>query len=284
MTVSGRRPLSHRRFPTLVSGYLHVPGAKHFNKGTMKKEQKKQMEALYIELVKLQKEIIASGLKVLVILEGRDAAGKDGTVKRIIKHLSPRETRVVALSKPSDRQQGQWYFQRYTKFLPASGEFVLFNRSWYNRAGVEKVMGFCSDEEYSAFFRDVELFEKMLTDGGIILLKYYLDISRKEQAARLADRRKDPLKQWKISPIDEKAQGLWDEYSGARNKMLHKTNFAHAHWFVANAEDKNEMHIALIAHLLRHVNYRGKSEEALQPHSKLVFPATPEHLETGLFP
>ncbi|TCZ68370.1 polyphosphate kinase 2 [Flaviaesturariibacter aridisoli] len=250
----------------------------------MKKEQKKQMEALYVELVKLQKEVIASGLKLLVVLEGRDAAGKDGTVKRIIKHLSPRETRVVALSKPSDREQGQWYFQRFTGYLPTSGEFVLFNRSWYNRAGVEKVMGFCTDEEYQAFFRDVEGFEKLLTDAGIILLKYYLDISKKEQATRLADRRRDPLKQWKISPIDEKAQQLWGDYSSARNKMLRKTNFQKSPWFVANAEDKNNMHIALIAHLLRHVEYRGKDHGLLEQHNKLVYPASPEHLEARLYP
>ncbi|RYY97367.1 MAG: polyphosphate kinase 2 [Chitinophagaceae bacterium] len=250
----------------------------------MKKNQKKQMHGLYVELVKLQKEIIASGLKVVVLLEGRDAAGKDGTVKRITRHLSPRETRVVALGKPSDRQQSEWYFQRYAAHLPASGELVLFNRSWYNRAGVEKVMGFCTDAEYSAFFRDVELFEKMLTDAGILLLKYYLDISKKEQAARLADRRQDPLKQWKISPIDEKAQQLWHEYSAARNKMLRKTHFTRAPWFVANAENKNDLHIALVSHLLRHVDYPGKNQELLQQHSKLVYPATPEHLEKGLYP
>ncbi|RYZ20635.1 MAG: polyphosphate kinase 2 [Chitinophagaceae bacterium] len=249
----------------------------------MKKEQKKQLNALYIELVKLQKEVIASGLKLLVVLEGRDAAGKDGTVKRIIKHLSPRETRVVALAKPSDREQHEWYFQRFTEHLPASGEFVIFNRSWYNRAGVEKVMGFCSDEAYHAFFRDVEGFEKLLTDAGVILLKYYLDISKDEQAARLADRRRDPLKQWKISPIDEKAQDLWDAYSTARNKMLRKTDFNRAPWFVADAEDKNELHLALIAHLLRHVDYTGKDESVLQLHNKKVYAATPEHLEARLY-
>ena len=140
------------------------------------KNKKKILHELYIELVKLQKEIISSNLKLLVILEGRDAAGKDGTIKRIIKHLSPRETRVVALNKPSDRQQLEWYYQRYTVHLPVSGEFVLLNRSWYNRAGVEKVMGFCTEKEYKSFFTEVELFEKMLVDAGFIVLKYYLDI------------------------------------------------------------------------------------------------------------
>src|SRR5664279_5117475 len=145
----------------------------------MKAKKKKILHNLFIELVKLQKEIISSNLKLLVILEGRDAAGKDGTIKRIIKHLSPRETRVVALGKPSDRQNVEWYFQRYTFHLPVSGEFVLFNRSWYNRAGVEKVMGFCTNKEYKSFFTEVELFEKMLVNAGFMILKYYLDIGKK---------------------------------------------------------------------------------------------------------
>ncbi len=157
---------------------------------------------LFIELVKLQKEIISSRLKLLVILEGRDTAGKDGTIKTIITHLSPRETRVVALGKPSDLQENEWYYERYAAHLPAAGEFVLFNRSWYNRAGVEKVMGFCSDKQYKSFFKEVELFEEMLVDSGVIIQKYYLDIGTEEQKKRLKDREKDPLKQWKVSPID----------------------------------------------------------------------------------
>src|ERR1035437_3721809 len=181
----------------------------------MIKKKKKTLHQLFIELVKLQKEVISSNLKLLVILEGRDAAGKDGTVKTIITHLSPRETRVVALGKPSDREGQEWYFQRYSAHLPVSGEFVLFNRSWYNRAGVEKVMGFCSNEEYQSFFTDTELYEKMLVDAGFIILKYYLDISKKEQEKRLKDREKDPLKQWKISPIDKVAQKRRKEYSVA---------------------------------------------------------------------
>ena len=160
----------------------------------MSKNYKLIKHELYIELVKLQKEIIASDLKLLVILEGRDAAGKDGTIKRITKHLSPRETRVVALNKPSNYQERQWYFQRYSEQLPVSGEFVLFNRSWYNRAGVEKVMGFCSEKEYKGFFEQVEMFEKILLDADFIILKYYLDISKDEQKKRLKDRKNDPLK------------------------------------------------------------------------------------------
>jgi polyphosphate kinase len=205
----------------------------------IKEKKKKILHELYIELVKLQKEIISSSLKLLVILEGRDAAGKDGTIKRIIKHLSPRETRVVALGKPSNRQEIEWYFQRYSVQLPVSGEFVLLNRSWYNRAGVEKVMGFCTEKEYKSFFMEVKLFEKMLADAGFIILKYYLDVSKKEQGRRLKDRVTDPLKQWKISAIDKEAQKHWKDYSEVRNEMLLKTNFKHAPWFVVNANKKN---------------------------------------------
>ncbi|HEU4719022.1 MAG TPA: polyphosphate kinase 2, partial [Bacteroidia bacterium] len=220
--------------------------------------------------------------KVLIVLEGRDAAGKDGTIKRITRHLSPRETMVVALGKPSDRDNSSWYFQRYARYLPAGGEIVIFNRSWYNRAGVEKVMGFCSEKQYKSFFTEVGSFEKMLSDAGIIVLKYYLDISRKEQRKRLDDRKRDPLKQWKISPIDQKAQDMWDEYSEARNKMLLKTNFRHSPWYIANAEDKNEVHIALISHLLGLVSYRNKSRKVTGKNFGLVHPATPRNIKTLL--
>lgn len=215
---------------------------------------------LYIELVKLQKEVIASGLRLLVILEGRDAAGKDGTIKRITKHLSPRETRVVALGKPTDREQSQWYFQRYVEHLPAAREIVIFNRSWYNRAGVEPVMGFCSEKEHQQFFQDVELFEKMLVNDGFILLKYYLDISRDEQKKRLEDRKNDPLKQWKISPIDQQAQKLWVDYSNARDEMLRKTNFEFAPWYIADAEDKSNLQLGVMNHILSSIEYQGKAE------------------------
>lgn len=250
----------------------------------MKKHyQKKILHELYIELVKLQKEVISSNLKVLVILEGRDAAGKDGSIKRITKHLSPRETRVVALGKPSDRQEKEWYFQRYSFQLPVSGEFVIFNRSWYNRAGVEKVMGFCTDKEYELFFTQVELFEEMLINSGFIILKYYLDISKDEQEKRLQDRRNDPLKQWKISPIDKVAQKHWEDYSETRDEMLLKTNFKHAPWFIVNAEHKKAAHIDLITHLLKKLEYGNKDEKLLSHNHELVYPATPENIKKKLF-
>ncbi len=245
--------------------------------------KKKLLHQLYIELVKLQKEIISSNLKILVILEGRDAAGKDGTIKTIVKHLSPRETRVVALNKPSDQQEIEWYFQRYAKHLPSSGEFVLFNRSWYNRAGVEKVMGFCSEQEYKSFFTEVKLFEKVLVVAGFTILKYYLDISKEEQKKRLKDRENDPLKQWKISPIDKEAQKYWNDYSQSRNEMLLKTNFKHAPWFVVNADEKKEAHIALITHLLKQLKYTDKDEKILSNNYGLVFPATKENIKEKIF-
>ena len=167
-----------------------------------KQDYKNTLHQLQIELVKLQSHIIKHNDKILIIFEGRDAAGKDGAIKRIIQHLSPRETRVVALGKPSDRDLSTWYFQRYTSHLPAAQEMVLFNRSWYNRAGVERVMGYCSDSEYHEFIETVPQFEQLLVCSGIKLLKYYLDISKSEQKTRLKERKQDPLKQWKISPID----------------------------------------------------------------------------------
>ena len=247
------------------------------------KKNKEILHKLYIELVKLQKEVIASDLKLLVILEGRDAAGKDGTIKRIIKHLSPREARVVALNKPSNLQEREWYFNRYADHLPVSGELVLFNRSWYNRAGVEKVMGFCSHKEYKSFFKDVELFEELLVNSECIILKYYLDISKQEQEKRLKAREKDPLKQWKISPIDKVAQKHWDDYSDARNVMLEKTNFKHSPWFIVNAEDKETAHIAIISHLLKQLKYHKKDEKALKNQDGLVYPATNHNIKEKLY-
>ncbi len=248
-----------------------------------KKDGKKILHQLHIELVKLQKEVISSNLKLFVILEGRDAAGKDGSIKRITKHLSPRETRIVALGKPSNRQEMEWYFQRYITHLPVTGEFVLFNRSWYNRAGVEKVMGFCNEQEYESFFKEVELFEEMLIDAGFIILKYYLDISKDEQEERLKARRDDPLKQWKISPIDREALRFWKDYSEARDEMLTRTNFEHTHWYVINANNKRIARIALISHLLHQLEYHNKDVKLVSEDYGLAYPASDENIKEKLF-
>lgn len=234
-----------------------------------------QIHLLQIELVKLQRQIISGGLRLLVILEGRDTAGKDGTIKCITEHLSPRETHVVALGKPSSREEGEWYFQRYVAELPSAGEFAIFNRSWYNRAGVEKVMGFCTDSQYKQFMGSVNEFEALLIDSGIQIIKYYLDIDKKEQAERLESRKTDPLKQWKISPIDQQAQHKWDAYSAARDLMLLQTSSVKAPWTVINANSKKHTHLNLIRDLLSRVNYQDKDEKILTVDSEIVMPCPP---------
>ena len=230
-----------------------------------------ELRLLQIELVKLQKSLIANGEQILVVLEGRDTAGKDGTIKAITEHLSPRETRVVALGKPSDVEADQWYFQRYIAQLPKRGEFVLFNRSWYNRAGVEMVMGFCSKAQYATFLSTVNSLESILIQSGITVLKYYLDISKKEQKLRLASRENDPLKQWKISPIDQQAQKKWNAYSTYRNAMLLKTSTVEAPWTIVRANNKKEAHLNLIRHLLLRVTYANKNKRLLKPNADIIF-------------
>lgn len=225
---------------------------------------------LQIELVKMQKHIIQKGERVLVIFEGRDAAGKDGCIKRIVEYLSPRETHVIALSKPTVEESGEWYFQRYISHLPRSGDLTFFNRSWYNRAGVELVMGFCTQSQTDRFMKTVNTFESILVDDGITIIKYYLDISKKEQAERLLDRQKDPLKQWKISPIDEIAQKKWRAYSKARDKMLSLTSHDCAPWTVVKANNKKLVHLNLIRDLLQRVNYPKKNHQILKQDPGIV--------------
>jgi polyphosphate kinase 2 len=254
--------------------------AKHDAKPTKpngKKAYKRALRDAQIELVKLQKDIIANERKILVILEGRDAAGKDGTIKRITAHMSPRETRVVALGKPSDREESEWYFQRYIPFLPAGGEIVLFNRSWYNRAGVERVMGFCTKPEYEEFMQSVPLIEQRLARADLEILKYYLDISRDEQRRRLADRRKDPLTQWKVSPIDAAAQKHWKDYSCARDEMLARTHHELAPWIVVHADDKKAARLGLIHDLLSRLDYKGKNARNATPNGEVVELYDPSH-------
>ncbi|WP_291510659.1 polyphosphate kinase 2 [Acidithiobacillus sp.] len=252
----------------------HADKAQHQYKATL--------HLLQIELVKLQRHIIKRGERILLILEGRDGAGKDSTIKRIIAHLSPRETRVVALPKPSDREQTQWYFQRYVAHLPAAAEFVIFNRSWYNRAGVEKVMGFCSDRDYEEFFAEVNDFESMLIRSGILLRKYYLDISKKEQKARLEARRDNPLKQWKISPIDEQALKHWKDYSEARNIMFARSHTHLCPWTLVHSDDKKTARLQLIKDFLSRQEYAGKDIDLLAPDREVVFDYDPAYLENGM--
>jgi len=233
---------------------------------------KKEIRALQIQLSRLQRCLIGNGQRTVVIFEGRDAAGKDGAIKRITQHLSPRETRVVALPPPTDRDQNSWYFQRFTAHLPAKQEFVFFNRSWYNRAGVERVMGYCTDHEYFDFLTAVYGFEKMLTADGIQIVKYYLDISEQEQAKRIEERRTDPLKQWKNSPVDAMAQSLWHEYSVARDRMLQETDSGFAPWAIIDADNKKAAQVNIIRDLLRRVGCSGFEPDAPKPNPDLVRP------------
>ena len=215
---------------------------------------KAQLLALQTQLVMLQRHLIASDQRLLVLIEGRDAAGKDGLIKRITRHMSPRETRIVALGKPSDRDRSSWYFQRYVPYLPADGEIALFNRSWYNRAGVERVMGFCNEAQHEAFYRDVLTFERLLVSSGTTVLKYYLDISYEEQAERLAERKTSPLTSWKISPIDAVALDKFDDYSRARDRMLAETGAEDLPWRVVSADSKKKPRLSVIADILRSVD------------------------------
>jgi polyphosphate kinase len=242
----------------------------------------KALLCLQIELVKLQRDIIRNNRKILIILEGRDAGGKDGAIKRITQHLSPRDTRVVALSKPSDRESGQWYFERYIAELPQVQEMVLFNRSWYNRAGVERVMGFCTDAQYEEFMTSVVDLETLLIRSGITIVKYYLDIDRKEQKKRLKARKDSPLKQWKISPIDMQATKKWDDYSRARNAMFARTHTALSPWIVVRANDKRQARINLIRDLLARLSYPDADEALLIPNPNIVFAYDEAYLHNGM--
>jgi len=235
-----------------------------------KKKYARELIRLQIELAKLHRHVIARGQKVLVILEGRDTAGKDGTIKHIVEHLSPREVRVVAPGKPSDREQGQWYFQRFTAHLPAAQEIVLLNRSWYNRAGVEYVMKFCTREQHQAFLEAAPGFERMLVRSGIFVLKYYLDITRGEQKRRLRARRRDPLKQWKLSPVDKVAQKHWRDYSRARDKMLLHTHHKDAPWIVVRADDKRHARLNVIRDMLARIPTPDANAKRARPDPRVA--------------
>lgn len=246
-----------------------------------KPEYKKELHRLQIELVKLQRHFIQHNHRILVIFEGRDASGKDGVIKRITEHLSPRETRVVALGKPTERETRAWYFQRYVSHLPLEGEMVLFNRSWYNRAGVEKVMGYCTGQEYTEFMDTVNDFEDLLIRSGLNILKYYLDISREEQRKRLAARKKDPLKQWKISPVDDQALEFWDDYSRARNAMLERTSTKFSPWMVVKADHKKTAHLNVIRDILSRVECPEKDQHMGVSDKKIISEFKPSLLKKG---
>jgi len=217
-----------------------------------------ELTKLQVELLKLQKHVKETGLKIIMIFEGRDAAGKGGTIKRITEHLNPRGARVVALEKPSEKEASEWYFQRYVQHLPSAGEMVLFDRSWYNRSMVEPVMGFCTERQHHKFLKDAPQFEKMIVEENIKIFKFYFSVSKDEQAKRFKARETDPLKQYKLSPVDKESQKLWNEYSLAKFMMLGATHTDTAPWTIVKSDDKKKARINCIKHILNFVEYPGK--------------------------
>jgi polyphosphate kinase 2 len=244
-----------------------------------RKDYEKEKLGLQVELLKMQRWVRESGQKVMILFEGRDAAGKGGTIKRFMENLNPRGARVVALEKPTELESGQWYFQRYVQHLPSHGEIVFFDRSWYNRAGVEKVMGFCSDEEYEEFMRTVPQFESMLVHAGITLVKFWFSVTRKVQEKRFRDRAEDPLKQWKLSPIDAASRDKWDDYTEARDKMFLRTDTEETPWTVVLSDDKKRARINSMRHVLNILDYDQKDKKVAVPPD----PRVAGHVE-DLFP
>jgi polyphosphate kinase 2 len=238
----------------------------------MAKDHDKDLEARQLALVRWQQHAMESDEKVAIVFEGRDAAGKDGAIRVLTEHLSNRQTRVVALPKPSDRERSQWYFQRYVAHLPACGETVVFNRSWYNRAGVERVMGFSRPEEQEVFLRDTPTFEAMLLESGLRLVKVWLDVSKTKQAERLEERRTDPLKALKASPLDAAAQDRWDDYSAARDEMLRRTSTPAAPWICVRADHKRTARLALLSHLVHVLAPERIAREVPPPDPDVLFP------------
>ncbi|MFN6954836.1 MAG: polyphosphate kinase 2 [Acetobacteraceae bacterium] len=249
-------------------------GAYPYSTRLTEKDYLARILPLQVELLKAQNWIKTAGERAMVLFEGRDAAGKGGTIKRFMEHLNPRGARVVALEKPSERERTQWYFQRYIEHLPAGGEIVFFDRSWYNRAGVERVMGFCTAAEYLEFMRQAPELERMLVRSGIRLFKYWFSVTREEQARRFGARETDPLKQWKLSPIDKASLDKWDDYTEAKEAMFFYTDTADAPWTVVKSDDKKRARIEAMRHFLFHLPYEGKDERVVHEPDPLIVGST----------
>ena len=242
-----------------------------YDKKISRKEYEKQKQALQVELLKVQRWVKETEQKVALLFEGRDAAGKGGTIKRFTEHLNPRGAKVIALEKPTDEERKQWYFQRYVDHLPSGGEMRFFDRSWYNRAGVERVMGFCTPEEYLEFMRQAPQLEQMFVRSGILLFKYWFSVSQKQQAKRFESRKHDPLKQWKLSPIDEASISMWDKYTDAKEAMFFYTDTADAPWTIIKSDDKKRARLNCMQHFLSTIDYPDRDESVVTgPDPKIV--------------
>lgn len=246
-----------------------------------RKAYERRKQDLQIELLKVQRWVKETGEKIIMIFEGRDAAGKGGTIKRYMEHLNPRGARVVALEKPTDQESGQWYFQRYVQHLPTRAEMVLFDRSWYNRAGVERVMGFCTESEYEEFMRQVPEFEGMLINSGNRLFKYWFSVSRGEQSRRFRSRRVDPLKQWKLSPVDIQSLDKWDDYTEAKESIFRHTDTVEAPWTVIKSDDKKRARLNCMLHFLHGLPYPDKNRKVVTPPDPLIVGPASAVFEVG---
>lgn len=260
------KKLIQKYFNEVIYPYrAHVPLAQYY----------RQKILLQIELVKLQNWVRDSGRRVVLIFEGRDAAGKGSTIRAFMEHLNPRWSKVVALEKPTEEERGQWYFQRYVKELPSAGQITFFDRSWYNRAGVERVMGFCSEKDYADFLVQAPVFEKMLVSSGVDVIKFYLSVSKSEQARRFEERKTNPLKQWKLSPIDLEAQHKWDGYTAAKNTIFETTNSTEAPWIIVKTEQKMRGRLEAMRFVLSNFDYEGKDPAvAVEPDTLIVRPVS----------
>jgi polyphosphate kinase 2 len=252
-----------------------------YDRKVRRAEYERQKRSLQIELLKMQRWVKDTGQRIVVVCEGRDAAGKGGTIQRFTERLNPRGARVVALEKPTEREAGQWYFQRYVSHLPARGEIVFFDRSWYNRAGVERVMGFCTEEEHQRFLRQAPLFERMLTDDGILLVKFWFSVSRAEQRTRFAIRQVDPVRRWKLSPTDLASLDRWDEYTTAKVEMFRATDTPHAPWTVVKNNDKRRGRLEAMRSLLDRCDYPTKDDAVVGTPDLLIVGSADTLLEPG---
>lgn len=265
-----------------VSDKKQMIGSSYPYERALKKEPyEKELEQLQIELVKMQTWASRNKERIVLVFEGRDAAGKGGTIKRFTEKLNPRVARIAALAKPTEAEKGQWYFQRYVAQLPTYGEIVFFDRSWYNRAGVERVMGFCNNREYLEFMRQAPEFERMLARSGIRLIKFWFSVSREEQLRRFMMRAKDPLKQWKLSPMDVESLGRWDDYTEAKESMIFYTDTADAPWTIVRSDDKKRARLNAIKYVLSSVSYDGKDESLLEDLDPLIVGSAQDIYETG---
>jgi polyphosphate kinase 2 len=263
--------LENPELPPGIDGAAFLSGGYPYDKRMSRKAYESELRLLQIELLKLQRWVRDEGQRIVMVFEGRDAAGKGGTIKRFMEHLNPRHARTVALSKPTETERGQWYFQRYITHLPTAGDMVLFDRSWYNRAGVEPVMGFCTREQVSKFLEETPEFEASLVRDGIWLFKFWLTVGHAMQIKRFHARRHDPLKSWKLSPIDLASMSKWDDYTAAREEMFDHTHTKHAPWTVIRSNDKRRARLNAIRHILASIDYDGKDKKIVaKPDPKIL--------------